>query len=119
MTGKTFHSLSPLKTHKDMNVNDLLTKKPFYRIQNSGLFTKDEKTGTVDSLNYREKKQYGMLMTQTDFLEEYHPSGHKINSEFYFPEFYNYGEVILEDGQKMETMYREEAFRVSVPLQRW
>lgn len=101
-----------------MNVNDLLTKKPFYRIQNSGLFTKDEKTATVDSLNYREKKQYGMLMTQTDFLEEYHPSGHKINSEFYFPEFYNYGEVILEDGQKVETMYREEAFRVSVPLQK-
>lgn len=58
-----------------------------------------------------------MLMTQTDFLEEYYPSAHKINSEVFFPEFYNYGEVITEDGNKMETMYREETFRVAVPLQ--
>jgi hypothetical protein len=101
-----------------MNVNDLLTKKPFYRLQNSGLSTKQEKTGNVASLRYLEKPQVGMLMTQTDFLEEYYPSAHKINSEFFFPESYNYGEVITEDGEKMETMYREETFRVSVPLQK-
>lgn len=60
----------------------------------------------------------GMQLTQTDFLEEYYPSGHKITNELFFPESYNYGEVITETGEKMETMYREETFRVTVPLQR-
>ena len=99
-----------------MNINELLTKKPFYRIQNSGLFTKSETL--TDQLKYREKKQHAMLMTQTDFLEEYYASGHKINSEMFFPECYNYGEVITENGEKLETMYREETFRVAVPLQK-
>lgn len=99
-----------------MAINELLTKKPFYRIQNSGLFTKTDTY--VDALKYDEKRQKAMLMTQTDFLEEYYPSGHKINSEFFFPECYNYGEVITENGEKMETMYREETFRVAVPLQK-
>lgn len=101
-----------------MNISDLLTKKPFYRLQNSGLSTKQEKTCRVDTMKYLEKPQMGMLMSQTDFLEEYYPSAHKINSEFFFPECYNYGEVITEEGEKMETMYREETFRVSAPLQK-
>lgn len=100
-----------------MNVNDLLTKKPFYRLQNSGLFTRTENSTAVDAMRYTEKRQVGMPMTQTDFLEEYYPSAHKITSEVFFPECYNYGEVITEDGEKMETMYREETFRVAVPLQ--
>lgn len=98
-----------------MQVRDILTKKPFYRLQNSGLFTKSQQP--VDSMSFQEKKQVGMAMTQTDFLEEYYPSAHKINSELFFPEHYNYGEVIMENGEKMETMYREETFRVAVPLQ--
>lgn len=101
-----------------MNVSDLLTKKPFYRLQNSGLFTKQEKSAPVDSLKYDEKKPQAMLMTQTDFLEEYYPSAHKINSELFFPECYNYGTVITEEGERLETMYREETFRVAVPLQK-
>ena len=101
-----------------MNVNDYLTKKPFYRLQNSGLEKRNEKTTRVDAMKYAEKPLVGMPMTQADFLEEYYPSAHKITSEFFFPECYNYGEVITEDGEKMETMYREETFRVSVPLQK-
>ena len=99
-----------------MQVRELLTKKPFFRIQNSGLFTKTQEH--VDTMRYGEKRQMGMMMTQTDFLEEYYPSGHKITNELFFPESYNYGEIITEDGEKMETMYREETFRVTVPLQR-
>ncbi len=99
-----------------MNVKDILVKKPFYRLQNSGLFTRSQYP--VDNMRYAEKKQVGMLMTQTDFLEEYEPSAHKITSELFFPESYNYGEVITENGEKMETMYREETFRVTVPLQK-
>ena len=108
---------NPIKpTIKDMNVNDLLTKKPFYRLQNSGLFKREQYA--VDKMKYNEKPLMGTPMTQTDFLEEYCPSSHRITSELFFPESYNYGEVILEDGTKMETMYREETFRVSVPLQK-
>lgn len=100
-----------------MAVTDLLTKQPFYRLQNSGLFTK---TATdISNMRYEEKSLVGMMFTQTDFLEEYYPSAHKITSEIFFPECYNYGEVITENGEKMETMYREETFRVSVPLQQF
>lgn len=99
-----------------MAVRDLLTKKPFYRIQNSGLFTRTQTP--VKAIRYTEKDTVGMMMTQTDFIEEYNPSGHKITNELFFPECYNYGEVIMENGEKRETMYREETFRVSVPLQR-
>lgn len=101
-----------------MNVNDLLIKKPFYRLQNSGLFNRMGKQQDVDALQFEEKKQQAMMMTQTDFLEEYYPSAHKINNELFFPECYNFGEVITETGEKMETMYREETFRVAVPLQK-
>lgn len=99
-----------------MAVQELLTKKPFYRVQNSGLFTKTQTP--VSAMRYEEKSIEGMVMTQTDFLEEYYPSGHKITNEMFFPESYNYGEVITETGKKMETMYREETFRVAVPLQK-
>lgn len=99
-----------------MAVRDLLTKKPFYRIQNSGLFTRTQTP--VKAIRYTEKDTVGMMMTQTDFIEEYNPSGHKITNELFFPECYNYGEVIMENGEKRETMYREETFRVTVPLQR-
>lgn len=98
-----------------MAVRDLLTKPPFYRLQNSGLETKSSML--VDSMKYKEKSLYGMQLTQTDFLEEYYPSSHRITSEFFFPECYNYGEVITEDGEKMETMYREETFRITLPIQ--
>jgi hypothetical protein len=98
-----------------MAVTDLLTKKPFYRLQNSGLMQKSEVP--VDNMRYTEKQMVGMPLTQTDFLEEYYPSAHKITSEVFFPECYNYGEIITETGEKMETMYREETFRVAVPLQ--
>ena len=101
-----------------MAVTDLLVKKPFYRIQNSGLEKKKEETVNVASMRYKEKDIIGKPMSQTEFLEEYYPSGHKITNEFFFPESYNYGEIITEDGEKMETMYREETFRVAVPLQR-
>lgn len=98
-----------------MQVKELLVKKPFYRLQNSGLVA--TQAVPVSTMKYMEKQQVGMPMTQTDFLEEYYPSSHKINNEIFFPEAYSYGEVITETGEKMETMYREETFRVSVPLQ--
>ena len=102
-----------------MAVKDYLVKRPFFRVQNSGLFTKGEAGNVaVSKMAYTEKEVVGMPMTQTDFLEEYYPSGHKITNELFFPESYNYGEVITERGDKMETMYREETFRVTVPLQR-
>lgn len=84
-------------------------------MQCSGLSTKA--AVNVDAMKYDEKNLRGMLMTQTDFLEEYYPSAHRITSEIFFPECYNYGEIITETGEKMETMYREETFRVTVPLQ--
>lgn len=119
MTWEKPFTHSTHKTQTNMQIKDLLVKKPFYRLQNSGLkqeaFT--QKAVPVDAMKYTEKKMLGTPMTQTDFLEEYYPSSHKITNEIFFPESYSYGEVITEEGEKMETMYREETFRVCVPLQ--
>ena len=98
-----------------MAVTDLLTKKPFYRLQNSGL--KEKSAVKIENMKYTEKALVGMPMTQTEFAEEYYPSAHRITSEVFFPECYNYGKVITEEGEELETMYREETFRVTVPLQ--
>jgi hypothetical protein len=100
-----------------MLVKEYLRKKPFYRLMNSGLYVNGERIQPVDTMVYREKRLFGRVMTQTDYVEEFTPSAHRIMNELFFPESYGYGEVIDENGEKYETMYREETFRVQVPLQ--
>ena len=98
-----------------MNVREqLLQKKPFYR-----LLPNDANYGTaeyIDTMPYHERPLRGTPLTQADFVEWFYPSSSKVMSEFWFPDKYNYGTVILEDGEKKDTMYRESVFRVSCPL---
>lgn len=101
-----------------MAVNDLLTKKPFYRLTNSGKDAqKYNKPMYVDSMKYTERKQMGSIMTQTDYLEEYYPFSHRIMSDFYFPEFYNYTEHETDDGKTEIEWNREETFRIGATIQ--
>ena len=52
-----------------MAVKDYLVKRPFFRVQNSGLFTKGEAGNVaVSNMAYTEKEVVGMPMTQTDLL---------------------------------------------------
>ena len=109
-----FDPLTPI----DMAVKDLLTKKPFYRLVNGGREAqKYNKPMYLDNMKYTERKQMGNIMTQTDYLEEYYPFSHRIMSDFYFPEFYNYTEHETEDGKTEIEWNREETFRIGATIQ--
>lgn len=101
-----------------MAVKDLLTKQPFYRLQNGGKDAqKYNKPMYVDNMKYTERSLIGSVMTQADYLEEFYPFSHRVMSDFYFPEFYNYTEYVDDDGKKQIEWNREETFRIGATIQ--
>lgn len=101
-----------------MAVRDLLTKQPFYRLSNGGRESQAyNKPQYVDNMKYTERKMMGSIMTQTDYLEEYYPFSHRVMSDFYFPEFYNYSTETNEEGKEEIKFHREETFRIGSTLQ--
>ena len=90
-------------------IKDLLTKKPFVRVYPSD-FTK------VYSLSDRftKKKDIDTLkaseVPQTIYIEEYYPSGHKINSPIFYPDKIKYDE-------EKKQHFEQKVIRVSLPLQ--
>lgn len=101
-----------------MAVKDLLTKQPFYRLTNGGKDAqKYNQPMLVDNMKYTERPKWGSVMTQTDYLEEYYPFSHRVMSDFYFPEFYNYTTKTNEDGKEEIEWNREETFRIGATIQ--
>ena len=85
-----------------MAVKDLLTKQPFYRLTNGGREAQTyNKPICVNDMKYTERKLMGSMMTQADYLEEFYPFSHRVMSDFYFPEFYNYTEYEDENGKNV------------------
>jgi len=101
-----------------MAVRELLTKQPFYRLSNGGREAqKYNKPQYVDQMKYTERRLMGSIMTQADYLEEFYPFSHRVMSDFYFPEFYNYSTETTEDGKEEIKFHREETFRIGSTLQ--
>lgn len=100
-----------------MAIRELFTKQPFYRLENGGLDLTSKRSIDVSLMKYAERQVQGRRMTQADYVEEYYPTSHRIMSEAFFPESYGYGQVITETGEKLDTMYREETFRIGSTLQ--
>lgn len=78
---------------------DLLVKKPFTRV--TPLFHETTRTFTRgDDQEYPSDDLTFNIVTQSDFLREFHPSGHKINSQLYYPDIYktnpDTGEIFVE-----------------------
>ena len=92
-----------------MAVRELLTKQPFYRLVNGGREAQTyNKPQYVDQMKYTERRLMGSIMTQTDYLEEYYPFSHRVMSDFYFPEFYNYSKEVNEATGKEEIKFHRE-----------
>ena len=101
-----------------MAVRDLLTKQPFYRLVNSGKDAQQyNKPICVDQMQYHERNLMGSIMTQADYLEEFYPFSHRVMSDFYFPEFYNYTTETNDKGEDEIKFHREETFRIGSTLQ--
>lgn len=101
-----------------MAVKDLLTKKPFYRLTNGGKEAQKYNSPMyVDNMKYTERRLMGSIMTQADYLEEFYPFSHRVMSDFYFPEFYNYTERTNDEGKTEIEWNREETFRIGATIQ--
>lgn len=114
------HPIGHPQTHyKNMAIKNLLTKQPFYRLANASQSDKGYLNTPVyvDTMQYNERRIMGNPMTQADYLEEYYPFSHRIMSDFYFPEFYNYSETTGSDGKTEIEWNREETFRIGATIQ--
>ena len=91
------------------NLRDLLVKRPFARIEPSA-----KPLPKINSLDYRApyntRSSYEWV-PQIEFLREYDPSGHKINSDAYYPDHITYDEV-------KKQYYTQKVWRASFPFQR-
>jgi hypothetical protein len=96
---------------------DLLTKTPFARITAKGYRDGIVTSSLSDSGYYEDLEEY-QIMSQGDFLREFYPSGHMINSEKWYPDKIKYEDITDEKtGKTTRRYYREKVMRVSVPFQ--
>lgn len=100
------------------NLKDLKTKKPWRRVRPEGYMM-----GGSPSPDYGCEKE-SLVLNQNDFLKELYPSGHKINSEYFYPDIFRYEEVPVLDsegnptGNTKREYYRELMPRYSFAFQR-
>lgn len=92
-----------------MKINALLTKKPFVRITPEG-YLKGRITTDAHKACAVDNRAFWQVVTQADFLREYYPTGHKINSELFYPNRIKYDE-------QQQRFFEEKVFRASFPLQ--
>lgn len=89
-------------------VKEILTKKPFTRPQPAA-----KNTPTINIVENtfvpHSDLTYDMV-SQSDFLREYYPSGHRINSPFWYRDRLKYDE-------KNKRFVEEKVQRVSLPIQ--
>lgn len=97
-----------MEEHLDSRViDDYLVKKPFIRVTpdyysgREGIVVSGSKFIAVP-----QDDLHGRLMTQSDFLREFHVTGHKINSEEYYPNIWKKN----EEGRPVVEMVARAAF---------
>lgn len=99
-----------------MAVIDLLAKRPFGRITAKG-YKKAAVISNLDEIPYYEDSVFWQVMSQGDFLREYYPSGHLVNSDDWYPDKIKYEELTDKDGKTYKRYYKERVLRVSFPFQ--
>lgn len=88
---------------------ELLSKRPFARATSEG-YLSGSTTKNIATANYREEKTTWQIISQADFIREFYPSGHKINSPIYYPDKIKYDE---KEGRYLQ----ERVFRAAFPFQ--
>ena len=94
---------------KEIKVKDLLTKKPFARITPEG-YLRGRITSDLSCMSNEESRTTWRILTQGDFLREFYPTGHKINSEAFYPNRIKYDE-------EQKKFFEEKVFRAAFPFQ--
>ncbi|MCM1219944.1 MAG: phage portal protein, partial [Lachnospiraceae bacterium] len=87
----------------------ILTKVPFTRITPRG-YLKGQIVSDLKPMRVRADRMNYKVVSQSDFLREYFPSGHMINSEEYYPDRIKYDE-------ENKRFFKESVFRAAFPFQ--
>lgn len=90
------------------NIRSILTKKPFTRI--NPLVREHQKVSTSEYIAPIHTTEIYDVIPQEEFLKEYYPTGHKINSDVYYPDKVKYDD-------KNKQYFKERVFRASFPFQ--
>lgn len=90
-------------------IRNLLTKTPFSRVTPDG-YMQGSMTTLPDASSYFEGRLMYQIVSQADFVREYYPSGHKINSPLFYPNIVKYDE-------KSGKFFEQQVFRASFPFQ--
>lgn len=100
-----------------MAVKNILSKRPFGRITSKGYKAASIITD-LDEAPYYEDASFWQVMSQSDFLREFYPSGHLVNNDTWYPDKLKYEEVVDEKtGKTYKKYYKEKVLRVAVPFQ--
>lgn len=87
----------------------ILTKVPFTRITPRG-YLRGQTINDLKPMRVRTDRMNYKVVSQSDFLREYFPSGHMINSEEYYPDRIKYDE-------ENKRFFKESVFRAAFPFQ--
>ena len=87
----------------------ILTKLPFTRVVPKGYF-KGPVINDVRPSQVRNDRLFYKVVNQADFIREYYPSGHAINSDEYYPDRIKYDE-------ENQRYFKESVFRAAFPFQ--
>lgn len=87
----------------------ILTKIPFTRIVPKGYY-KGSVINDVRPSQVRNDRLFHKIVSQADFMREYYPSGHAINSDEYYPDRIKYDE-------ENKRYFKESVFRAAFPFQ--
>ena len=79
-----------------MNTRNIKTKRPWKRIKPIGYLNGGEYAYSDEPSVMDETLMFG-IVTQGDFLREYHPSGHRINDPSYYPDIFKEESVPVLD----------------------
>lgn len=98
-----------------MNTRNIKTKRPWKRIKPIGYLNGGEYAYSDEPSVMDETLMFG-IVTQGDFLREYHPSGHRINDPSYYPDIFKEESVPVLDENGNETgRYEKRLYRERVP----
>ena len=95
----------------DLDVREVLVRKPFTRVLPNGYCGKEKITDNLDSYTDYEDKLMYQIVTQSDFMREYDPRGHAINNPLFYPD-------IIKKDPETKQFYKEEVVRCSFAFQR-
>lgn len=92
-------------------IKDLLTKKPFVRVQPNNVVAQATAVGDIANIPEEPNTQSYNIIRQSDFACELYPSGHKINSPLYYPNKIKYDEA-------NKRYFEQPVIRTAFPFQR-